>query len=206
MHSPGGVSSAARGFQKISGSGLECVTWSPPMTAENVTAHAGGLQIVQHAGAVCGGSNGHFAVPGAQRVQQLEQPRPQRHAVLQPCFHLAPYLCGHVVVGEPGRRSVPKMHGGRFRSCAPAAERHPPASSSRRICPPRRATPRLPDARCRTSGRPCRTGRRGSAVPLLSQPLFIPVRPGRCRTAFHYTRSGAKSKPPAAGRWSGNMP
>lgn len=104
------------------------------------------------------------------------------------------------------RRSVPKMHGGRFRSCAPAAERHPPASSSRRICPPRRATPRLPDARCRTSGRPCRTGRRGSAVPLLSQPLFIPVRPGRCRTAFHYTRSGAKSKPPAAGRWSGNMP
>ena len=79
-----------------------------------VTAHAGGLQIVQHAGAVCGGSNGHFAVPGAQRVQQLEQPRPQRHAVLQPCFHLAPYLCGHVVVGEPGAEAFQKCTAAAF--------------------------------------------------------------------------------------------
>jgi hypothetical protein len=169
-----------------------------------VTAHAGGLQIVQHAGAVCGGSNGHFAVPGAQRVQQLEQPRPQRHAVLQPCFHLAPYLCGHVVVGEPGAEAFQKCTAAAF-VVAPPQQRDI-LRRHRHAVFARHGAPHLPDARCRTSGRPCRTGRRGSAVPLLSQPLFIPVRPGRCRTAFHYTRSGAKSKPPAAGRWSGNMP
>lgn len=59
---PGWCVQCRRAFRKISGPAWNASLWSPPMTAESNRARRRS-QIVQHAGAVCGGSNGHFAVP-----------------------------------------------------------------------------------------------------------------------------------------------